>query len=100
MTMRVWSIAAMKVATRRGWSTSDLDQRHRDRVASRKGGPDFQCLLYDQTAGLGYGLAISRSLLESHGGRLRESANSGRGASFHFTLPTAAKELKVPATVT
>jgi len=37
--------------------------------------------------GMGMGLPISRSLIESHGGRLWASANSPHGAVFSFTLP-------------
>jgi PAS domain S-box-containing protein len=37
--------------------------------------------------GTGMGLAITRSILESHGGRIWATPNRGAGATFHFTLP-------------
>jgi PAS domain S-box-containing protein len=38
--------------------------------------------------GTGIGLSISRRIIESHGGRLWACANTGRGATFQFTLPS------------
>jgi signal transduction histidine kinase len=43
------------------------------------------------------GLAISRSIIESVGGRIWATANDGRGTSFHFSLPTAVHAQEAPA---
>ena len=47
----------------------------------------FNTFYTTKTQGTGMGLPISRSIIESHGGRLWASPNQGRGATFHFTLP-------------
>lgn len=48
----------------------------------------FNAFFTTKAEGTGMGLGISRTIMESHGGRLWATVDPGRGASFHFTLPT------------
>jgi signal transduction histidine kinase len=47
----------------------------------------FNAFFTTKSQGTGLGLSITRSIVESHGGRIWATANSERGTTFYFTLP-------------
>ena len=49
----------------------------------------FEPFFTTKAHGLGMGLAISRTIIEAHGGKIRAENNSTKGATFRFTLPLA-----------
>jgi C4-dicarboxylate-specific signal transduction histidine kinase len=61
-------------------------------LPSEKAEQIFSAFFTTKPQGSGMGLAISRSIVESHGGRLWAMANDGQGAIFLFTLPIHATE--------
>jgi PAS domain S-box-containing protein len=58
-------------------------------VPGKSAGQVFDAFFSTKSEGMGMGLAISRSIVESHHGRLWMTPNPDRGVTFHLTLPVA-----------
>jgi PAS domain S-box-containing protein len=103
MNLMINSIEAMKnvEGIRRLTLNSELSDDGQLLVSVQDTGPGlpidpadqiFTAFFTTKTHGTGMGLSISRSIVESHGGRLWAINHSGSGACFKFTLPTAVAE--------
>jgi C4-dicarboxylate-specific signal transduction histidine kinase len=53
----------------------------------------FEAFYTTKKGGMGIGLSVSRSIIESHHGRLWSAPNDGPGATFSFSLPRAPKDV-------
>ena len=69
-----------------------VGHRYRRGSAPEQAEQIFNAFFTTKPHGTGMGLRISRSIIESHGGRLWADDNSPRGAKFYFTLPTKAED--------
>jgi signal transduction histidine kinase len=49
----------------------------------------FEAFYTTKSSGMGIGLSVSRSIIESHNGRIWASLNDGPGATFCFSIPRA-----------
>jgi two-component system sensor kinase FixL len=79
----------IKVAPEKtGWvavSVSDSGTGIDPAVATRL----FEPFVTTKSEGMGLGLLVTRSIVESHGGRIWVTSNPERGVTFTFTLPVA-----------
>jgi two-component system sensor kinase FixL len=61
-------------------------------IDAKNGERMFQPLYTTKAEGLGMGLAIARTIVDAHGGRLGAANNGHGGATFHFTLPAGIED--------
>ncbi len=52
----------------------------------------FEAFYSTKSSGMGIGLSVSRSIIESHHGRLWATPNDGPGATFSFSIPCGSEE--------
>jgi two-component system, LuxR family, sensor kinase FixL len=62
-------------------------------IAPEKLAVIFEPFFTTKASGMGIGLSVSRTIIEAHGGLLWAEIAHGKGATFHFTLPTALESL-------
>jgi signal transduction histidine kinase len=53
----------------------------------------FEAFYTTKSGGMGMGLSISHTIIESHNGRLWATANDGPGATFSFSMPWNAAQV-------
>ena len=53
----------------------------------------FEAFYMTKNSGMGIGLSISRSIIESHQGRLWAAPNDGPGATFSISIPRLREEI-------
>jgi PAS domain S-box-containing protein len=78
---------------------TDTDEEQRARLSVKDAGTGiepqalerlFDAFYTTKSDGMGIGLSVSRSIIESHGGKLWAEANDGPGATFAFSIPLQA----------
>jgi len=97
LALLVNAMQAMPQAGGNIWlATSSSEQDHKVCITVRDDGPGisaeilpriFEPFLTTKESGVGLGLAISRSILERHGGSIEAQSDAGRGTTFTLTLP-------------